>query len=411
MQDTGTLRRQDTAGIVYGLLIVFLVVAIQFGHTIYESVQFCAFLVLFPFLVPGLVGNIRIVALPVLLSAIAFYFSTVVYINSPNATHNLLWSTRELVCFLCIIAARYAPLNRVPRLPKSVFWILLVLIGALTIAQWAYLQGIFSHNTLIPNQYFAVDTGTVAEDLTDLALAGGWASIYRSSAFYTEPSYLGYICLCLYLFVHRPESAKDNFIAFALLLFLCLIAKTASGFIILCLFFFCVNARSIISNRRFYPVFAILCVAVVYFGQPFISRLMASSDSESESSGYIRLVFPVKCAGAVFIHAPFGVPQAELPEFLQSNLPEEATVGNYDNGVANILIYFGVFGFIIWICMVGMMRNWALALFVILCALNNGNVFGYDKAVIMSISILVYAHNRRSVSNLASGAVPAYISA
>ena len=200
MQNKGTPRRRDTTGIYFGLLIVFLVVTIQFGHTVYKSVQFCAFLILFLLLLPGLIGNIKIMALPVLLTTLAFYSSSVFYINSPNALHNLLWSTREYVCFLCIISARYAPLNRVQMLPTSVFWILLVLIGALTVAQWGYLKGLLPLNTLIPNQYFAFDTGTVNEDKTDLALEGGWASGFRPSAFYTEPSYLGFICLCIYIF-------------------------------------------------------------------------------------------------------------------------------------------------------------------------------------------------------------------
>jgi hypothetical protein len=247
---------------------------------------------------------------------------------------------------------------------------------------------------------FAYETGTVSEDTSDLAIAGGWQSIIRPSAFYTEPSYLGYICLCLYVFVHRPDAIKKNYVIFALLLFICVIAKTASGFIILCLFFFCVNARGIVFNKRLYPLFAILCGVVVYFSQPFISRLLTSTDSVSESSGNIRLIFPAKCVSAVFMHAPFGVPHAELPGFLQASLPEEATVEHFDNGLVNIFINFGVFGFIIWACLISMMRDWALALFVVLCSLNNGTVFGYDKAVIISISILAYSQNRWTASNM-----------
>ena len=405
MVNTRPPKREDIPHIAYGLLIAFLFIAIQFGHTIYESVQFCAFLFLLPLLLPGLIGNIKIVALPVLLAAFAFYFSTAVYINSSNVLHNLLWSTRSFVCFLCIVSARYAPLNRVPRLPTSVFWVLVALIGALTVAQWAYLQGIISHNTLIPNNYFAVDTGTVAEDKTDLALAGGWESIYRSSAFYTEPSYLGFICLCLYVIRHQAEAIKSNLIAFALLLFLCLVAKTASGFIILCFFFFVVNARGIVLNRRRYPILAILFGVVIYFSLPFISRVLGSTDSASEPSGYIRLVFPMKCVSAVFLHAPLGVPQAELPDFFQANLPADATIGNFDNGLVNVFLYFGIFGFVIWICFIGMMRNWALALFVMLCALYNGNVFAYDKAFLISISILIAMQKTRGQSSMTFRAV------
>ena len=224
-------------------------------------------------------------------------------------------------------------------------------------------------------------------------------------AFYTEPSYLGFICLCLYVIRHQAEAIKSNLIAFALLLFLCLVAKTASGFIILCFFFFVVNARGIVLNRRRYPILAILFGVVIYFSLPFISRVLGSTDSASEPSGYIRLVFPMKCVSAVFLHAPLGVPQAELPDFFQANLPADATIGNFDNGLVNVFLYFGIFGFVIWICFIGMMRNWALALFVMLCALYNGNVFAYDKAFLISISILIAMQKTRGQSSMTFRAV------
>jgi hypothetical protein len=397
MHNRRTRGRRDPTGIAYGLLVVLLVVTIQFGYTTYESVQFCAFLIVFSLLLPGLIGNIRTVVLPVLLSGYALYITAAVYINSANASHNLLWSSREFVCFLCIIATRYTSLDRVPRLPGFVFWVLIVAIGALTFGQWAYLHGIISRNTLIANKFFAVNAGTVAEDKSDLAIAGGWESIIRPSAFYTEPSYLGFICLCLYVSVHRPNAIRSNFIAFALLLLLCLIAKTASGIIILCVIFFCVNAKAFVFNRRFYPVFAIVCGVAVYASLPFISRLVESTDPVSEASGYTRVVFPIKCVGAVFLHAPLGVPLAELPDFCQAHLPEDAAseTARFDNGLLNLFIFHGVFAFVILICLIGMMRNWALALFVIFCAFNNGSLFGYDKAVLISISILAYLQNNR----------------
>jgi hypothetical protein len=381
---------------VYGILIVCLVVTIQFGYTIYESVQFCAFLIVFSVLLPGLISNIRAVALPVLLSGCAFYITAASDINSTNASHNLLWSTREFVCFLCIIAARYTPLDRIPRLPGFVFWVLIVVIGTLTIGQWAYLHKVISRNTLIPNEFFAIDAGTVAEDKSDLALAGGWESIFRPSAFYTEPSYLGFICLCLYVSVHRTKAIKNNCIAFALLLLLCLVAETASGTIILCIIFLCVNARAFVFNRRLYPVFAMLCAAVTYLSWPYISRLISSTDSVSEFSGYIRLVVPMHCVSAIFLHAPLGVPLADLPVFLRKWLPAEALVAQVDNGLLDLFIFHGVFGFIIVTCLIVMIRNWVLTLFILFCSLNNGDFFGYDKALLISISILTYSYNNMS---------------
>ena len=94
MQNIRTQTGRDATGVVYGIVIVCLVVTIQFGYTIYESVQFCAFLIVFSLLLPGLISNIRTVALPVFLSGCAFYITAAFYINSANASHNLLWSTR-----------------------------------------------------------------------------------------------------------------------------------------------------------------------------------------------------------------------------------------------------------------------------------------------------------------------------
>ena len=65
----------------------------------------------------------------------------------------------------------------------------------------------------------------------------------------------------------------------------------------------------------------------------------------------------MKCVSAIFLHAPLGVPQAELPDFLQAYLPEDATTNEYDNGLVNVFINFGVFGFVIWICLIGMMAE------------------------------------------------------
>ncbi len=384
-------------GIVCGILVLFVFVAIQFGYSFYASTQFYAFLILFFFLMLGLVGNNKKIMLPVFFGAFAFFFTQAFYINSPHALQNLLRCSREFVCYLCIIFASCVKFNNIPRLPRFIFLGFSLIILVITTAQSAYLQGIIPYNSFIPSGWFAYETGTVQTDVVETAIAGGYQSYIRPSGFYSEPSYLGFICLCLYVCQHQHQRLKNNLIVFIILLSSCLVARTASGVVLLCIFVYITNAKQLAPNIRSYLGFAIVLGLGTYLSLPYFSRLMESSNDFSEQSGYGRLIFPLKLLRVVFLSTPLGVPFADLPEFIQTNLPQQADYG-LDNGIANIFITYGVLGFVIWICLMRAVRDTMLALFVVFCALSNGTIFSYDKAVLLSLVMLAYLKNNSKIT-------------
>jgi hypothetical protein len=395
MQSVPNPRQREATGMLYGILIVFLTITIQFGYSVYASIQFGAFAILFVALFPGLIINARALMVPLLISVFCFYCSSLVYMDSSNASHNLLAAGREFLCFLAVVAARQMSINRVPQLPDFAFWTGLVLVYLMTFAQFFYLQGVISHNTLLPDSLFAFETGTISEGYSDVAIAGGWQNIIRPSAFYSEPSYLGFICLCLYMLRHRDGAVRNNLTAFVLLLVLCLMARTASGVILLSTLVYGANIRFVATKMRYYLGVAIIFGLVIYFGLPYFTRTLQSTDVANEESGYIRLIFPLKCIKAVLLHEPLGVPRPELPAFLREYLAEEATNASYDNGIANAFIFHGVFGLGIFACLIFMLRNGLLILFVLLCGFPNGALFGFDKAVMISLVILAYMQTKR----------------
>src|SRR5208282_6432553 len=100
MPYTTATEGRYSAGAAYGFLIVLLTVTIQFGTSVYASVQFCAFLILSAFLLPVLVANIKASLFPIVLGGFGFYLTSLFYINSSLASHDLLRSGREFICFL-----------------------------------------------------------------------------------------------------------------------------------------------------------------------------------------------------------------------------------------------------------------------------------------------------------------------
>jgi hypothetical protein len=389
--------QRQKASWILAVTVLFSFVAIQFGFTYYVSTQvflFSALMLLY--VVPTTVvapSRYMLVAG----GAAVFFAGQLFFLGRTDTFPSMLRCSREFLCFWALISIQhYSTDSRISyRIPRKIFDFIVILLLVATLAQWAFLARLLPYNVLMPEELFTMAGGTVMTSIADAAIAGGYEAIIRPTAFYSEPSYLGFVCLALYMSLHSQENLRRNVIRFFALLVVCVVARTAAGVVLISFLFGFLNRRLFSDKWQTGMVGAVLFVGVVYISIPFAQRIFLSHDAIEETSGYIRLVFPLKVFAKVLAEYPLGVPPLFINSFITVNLPGEEQI-TLDNGLMNIAIYFGYTGFVIFGVIVASIKSRKLVVFVFCCGLYNGSLFSYDKVVIIFCAMAAFINNERA---------------
>jgi hypothetical protein len=371
---------------VHGLIL--LVPAIQFGLNYFASVSAVMFIAL------ALHTRMRITPLNtgiiVIATSLSLLWNTMYLPEIPNMP-------REARLAVGMLLLAWG-LSGQPRHDISKFngWWPLLMLLALT--GLALLQSIASRKGIalfVPTRFFV--------NSNDAALASAWAQHaaehgldvkIRSTASFSEPSYLGGVSLflnfiCLHLLRGRPRLAAN-----VLALLACLISQTMFG---------------LVANLAIMGVFyhrhinksAMVCLAAlglaalalpVFAAEP--SRLERILSGNDVSTG-LRVFQPFEILGHILFEAPFGLPEtAALEYFIRHGMAQRFEDAPFQNGVFNMLFNYGWLGFAVVAMLLRAAGGGLCALFVLLLFCQSGVTADFDKLVMVIFAIHVARHVR-----------------
>ncbi|MFP5423953.1 MAG: hypothetical protein ACLGID_21180 [Gammaproteobacteria bacterium] len=297
---------------------------------------------------------------------------------------------RLVIVYWAVIAVGYAALQ----------YVSLKLYGTAPFLPWEFYGatgGDGSGATTLPSywQQFASD-----KNLAVAPTEGADVKI-RPVAFYSEPSYLGFmLTAAFYVFTKLTDDDTQKLKFFILCIAGCVLAETASGVFSLSILFMSYGGAKVFRKKR-NLLYAVLCgCGVLYVVLRFSGRLIGAVDG-GDTSSYSRLVTPLyNLYEVIFGGYIFGVPSYFLPEVLgfDADFTDTATFGG-DNGLINILCYYGLGGVLIILLILKKARE-AFLLFL-LVGMFNGSLLGFDKGFILgAVLLLTRSYKYRKAASL-----------
>ena len=312
--------------------------------------------------------------------------------------HNV---SQAIGIFIIVCAAKDTKWN----VSQTPLWRLLIVtvvgLVILTLAQYVTYVFLKDPRFLLPASLYVTGQGTLARSAIEFGRVHGFLAAVRVAATFAEPSYLGFISMCLTVMVlnSRLRSAA-KFGLLTLLLAMVAMSKSASGIIMITVLI----AYAYRSKFTFATFLICVSVTVVFFASTMmlldfdpIGRLLSSTDPRLEQSGYIRLIMPLQHAATVLKEAPFGVPFSETYEFLAHHStsytmmnPTYSYTGDWigqDNGLLNLIIQFGWAGFIVIGGVAFAVRDGFILLFLLFATQFNGSALTPDKVAMISLAL------------------------
>jgi hypothetical protein len=242
----------------------------------------------------------------------------------------------------------------------------------------------------LPVEWYIQNSATLPDEL-DLM----WSPI-RPSGTFGEPSYLGFISASLLMAVaHCVSNNYYKSLLISVLLATVILAQTLAGvltvFILLFLYLWQISSNRTDRKLQLISlVFVALLVVLMFDYSDVLTRLANITNESEELSGYHRIVVPLKVIFKVFTSAPYGVPETELLNFLINQKSDLVIKSNLANGFFNVLINYGIFGVIILYILFNKARfSIILLAYLFLASMFNGSIFSYDKAVVISLTVLM----------------------
>ncbi len=372
--------------------LIICVFLLQVGYTVHLSIAGAFFLLMMicgirrltvPALVLGLIGMVLIL-LPIIFSPV-----------NDLADNALYRSFREALGFFVIISLKNVRLvigNKTHQRIRRSIWIIiagLLLITALqAIDIFALHSGrFFMSYRLFPGTIDLENCWTLASCWSEFGVSRGISVLIRPAATYAEPSYLGFVVLCLVFASQKINSGNKtarNCIIFIALIIV-LLAQTVSGIISLAILLFVVNWRYLSKNIGFIIFGAVFLLASALLLSGRFEALLGGSDE----SGLIRLVYPLQVVGEVFSRGYiFGVPMDYVPLVLK-DVGAQGLHTASDNALINMFILYGVSGFAI-LAILFLKMDFAEIVFLLLTMQFNGGIFSYEKVAMISLALLLY---------------------
>ncbi|EEA01964.1 hypothetical protein BH160DRAFT_2765 [Burkholderia sp. H160] len=384
--------------IVALIICVFL---LQVGYTVHLSIAGACFLVMLICAVRRLTPSALVLgSIGMMLIILPIIFSPV----NDSSYNPLLRSIREALGFFVIVSLKNTRLVigdkthvRIRRAISIVIVGLLLITALQAIDLFTSRSGkFFMPYRFFPDTIDLKNCWTLASCWLEFGGAHGISVSIRPAATYAEPSYLGFVVLCLVFASQKVNSGNKTarnciiFLGFIAVL----LAQTASGVISLAVFLFVANWKYLSKNISF-----------IFFGVVFlvVSALVLGARYDaildgSDQSSLIRLIYPLQAVGEVFSKGYiFGVPADYVPFVLKNSITgtEGLNGGTSDNALINMFLLYGVSGFAI-LAILFLKMGFAEIVFLVLAMQFNGVIFNYDKVVMISLALLLYhAHYQR----------------
>lgn len=367
---------------------------VQIGYSSLISIQFLMFASLV-----GIVGekpfikNINLIAIcsAAIVAGQLFYFQDEQWLDS------LLRAFREILSVALLVSAKDIKWRAEYLYPKIKTAIKLLTLAILLLAALQYVTYSYNKSPLFFLPYNIYPTENVTSTDNCGVLPSCWISFAGNSdidlhirpvAFYSEPSYVGFIVLSILMTGHNIFFGKKYVYFITLLTTILLMSKTTSGLLVFSILLLFLNKDFFLKSKSNGAALIFCLIGLTLFTS--FERISSITDMSAELSGYIRLVLPFIYIEEVFLSGNiFGVPPIYFQDFI-SKADIGALMNVYlDNAILNLFIFYGVMAIVIIFCFIKNYKSIFL-LYIFLCGMFNGSIFSYDKAFIISISIILF---------------------
>jgi hypothetical protein len=387
-------------GVVVATILFCLLPAIQLGLTYWISIQGLAFVLVLYAVNKRL--SLEDMAICALIAA-AMLTGLVFQPDMGRPTWVFMHNAFEALGIFVIISAAKDPRWSMPdRLLKPILVAAVLGVFTLTLAQYVSYTFLKEPRFLLPSSLYATGQATNASDRLAWSRLHGFLAEVRISATFAEPSYLGFILMCLTVLVlNSRRHSVATLGLLAALLATAALSKSASSVMMISL----LVTYAYRSRLNLWTAFGVagigavlLAVAATALDFDPIGRLLRSADPRLEPSGYIRLIMPLQHVATVLTEAPFGVAWSDVPTFFAHHAstyammnPVDSTTGELngqDNGFLNLFIQFGWTAFIVIVGVIVSIRDRFILLFLLLVAQFNGAPLSPDKIAMISLALV-----------------------
>jgi hypothetical protein len=326
---------------------------------------------------------------------------TLFYFGGTSDEYNILRTSREFLCFAVIyyfLSNKYIN-NKVPYYNSTLTALLsTIIIAQLGLAVIQFMKLRSGIGVYLPVEWYIQNMGTIPDEL-DLK----WSKI-RPSGTYGEPSYLGFISLSLLLVVvHLDIHRNLKLFLITSIATTVLLANTLAGILSITVLLFLYvwkTYKTKISIRLI-----IVCFVAIFIGIDLLTnfsgvthRLGNMTDRSVELSGYYRIIVPLKVLAVIITESPIGIPTADMAELLFKISNDRGLTSYLSNGFFNLFINYGVFALIIMFFIYKEARkNIYILIYLFLTSMFNGSIFSFDKAVVISVVLVLVNTNVKSM--------------
>lgn len=371
------------------------VISIQFGYTVHLSIGSACFALACIYAIK------RLTPLWLGVGLLGVVLVVIPHLFSPDdfSVDALYRSLREAACFFVLVVLKTVRLNfsveSQARIGRAI-WILMIALLVMSALQAVDLKLSRSELFFVPYALFAppnIPGGcwTVAACWLQFEQAHGILTVIRPSATYSEPSYLGFIVLCL-VFVSQNvlkgrHGGKMAFIAAAMATVL--LAQTTSGIISIVIMLLFTTRPSPAKTAGIILAALLFATGAGLVMSDRVTDIMRGTDM----SFLARFIYPFQAVSQVLEKGyVLGVPSESLAKLVSSEVlaATDLSAGASDNGLINMFLLYGICGGIAMLAILFLRCSFPEIVFLVLSMQFNGSIFTYDKATLISLSLILF---------------------
>jgi hypothetical protein len=373
-----------------------LIPLVQVGYSYYLSVQVLLAVVALYNIRRNLWFVLARDFIPKLAIASSMYLSLLSR-YSVSFADDFLRITREALCFIIILSILRGESAIARRLDgrqlMKIGFILVGLFASLAVIQSAILgSGIYGG---IPKEYFIANDNTLPDELALIY------SVVRPMGTFGEPSYFGFILICLFVMYYPFVWAYRSAILIMLLVIWTGIMTHSLAFVA-SLFGIAgiILYQNLRQHRLRWAGVAILpCIFLIgYLVIPadVLGRFTDSNVIENDASTYVRIIGPVNILGTYLSNYPFGVPIAGAAEAITKIDHASAYIAEeyFHNGIFDIFFSYGIFGAAMLLALLWASSDNIMRVFIILVGSFNGAFLAVDKMALICITVGIYGSGK-----------------
>lgn len=358
---------------------------IQLGASYYWSVQVLMFLLIASLLSykdvwKSLTIGGGLVVFVLMMSSLAFQVMF-------DANQDILRVVRVFLCFTVLLSflSKKFPIEYFNESTKKIIAVIAFSLLGFSVIQLVLFQAGFLF--YFPRELYITNAETLGDEL-----ALQFNSV-RPSATFGEPSYLGFVALSLYVVV--LTKFNDGWIRWATIfalwgaVFVCATFAGVLGLLVITVMYYLKKRGQL--KLLLVPALLVLVAFVLIGGNlDFLPDRLSHRISDVvagdvDASTYSRIVMPFFLVGYTFENYPLGL----TTELLVKEVGFSAVDGT-DNGFLLLFVNFGFTAFYIYgLILVKVWKRPILGVYLLMAAMFNGTVFGFDKVAVMAMVILL----------------------